>query len=270
MVVRPTHIYFNAYTNINDIQLQSCLEFGSSGSSKYDSVTIGEQITDIKQLCQRTTDFMAVRAASTTSNNVVNLTYVGINGIPWATGYYASADLVGSSNSIQVGYDYEYVFTPYAVQFMYMYCGHRGDFDWSFTNIAQYSSCTRIKVYRAAIGKFVNATSTLTAAGLSNKAYITNSDSGNRGSAITTTTVSGAIAVKSPYYSNLLFHTCDPRYRDGRTADDSNVRGLYVESLNSAGSTGSIAFVLAVSASENWEPLYFLNVPKLYILVALP
>jgi len=253
---------------------QKVHEFGSSGTSKFHNIGFGEEITNLLQLAKRTTDFGVFNLTSSVTNNSKYISTITHGGIPWTSGYYEVSKLGPGAtfNTPQVGYDFEYVYTPFSQIIAPMYCGHYGDFVWTYAFNVPYGSCFRTKTYRREIGS-LTITSGISSSGVTNGAdrnFIGLSEGGYRGCDISSTTVKGIMSAISPYYTNLLFHTVDTRFRDGRVEDDSVYRGMGIEVMWNSTSTSIPTMAISCSAADNWRPLYFLNTPILYELLSLP
>jgi hypothetical protein len=148
-----------------------------------------------------------------------------------------------------------------------MFCGHRGDIAWRIRinsnvvgNVAAFAQRSQVGFYNAEVA---NASSAIN--GNAFMSSILSFEGSAQAPEYASNIRDGLIRFTSPYMTQRLFYTVDPRYRDGRRSDESKDRGVNVSGFISQNSSRAhLSFMNQVAACDDFEPLYFLGAPITY------
>nr|UBJ26099.1 hypothetical protein [Red panda picorna-like virus] len=264
-------------------------------SSLVHDLYVGEKIRNLKELATRMTVFRTETGQLTLPHREdmgrpADMLYSRVrqNGIPWCRGVYQLGLINPSGRYVFYAINsasqiFENVHTPYSVYIMAMFCGHRGGFQWvikdDMTGGRATLSTVRSEACRTTSACFRGQELVVATGELPDYWYNTNLPNSYKGMNVIDGGVEPFFKIVSPNYNRYKFYTVDTRYRDGRSDDDSNSRGLELTKFstadrvfldNSTITYTPLSFVNKVTtiysaADSDWECFYFLNTPPIWI-----
>jgi len=243
----------------------------------------GEVIKSLRQLMRRTAIhyFMPLNSNTLTSTVNGNFPYNRLSRYP----YYPGSDSNGLFTCLKLAGGagrFNYVKWHPLHWISQCYLGARGAINYRFNlntklDVANFSAC------RSNLNSsFVLSTSTyrgLNATDATHStAYYRPAVIEQTGLSLTNTKTNTGLNVSFPYYSKYKFRTTSYYYSTlGSSSDDSNLDWIQINTIlnpaadsNATSTYNNIGFEAYLGAGTDYSPLFFVNVPTLYVYSSLP
>lgn len=244
-------------------------------------VNFGEAVTSLRQILRRSS-LVHVRSLGTNTTNPIVLYDRYQTRYPPHPGFdvYGLDSATGIINT-GANFAYNFVFLTYIQQIMAAFVGVRGSTNWHF-NVEGTQAIESIRAVRVPFAANTNQqyreyiTGQAAPATTSKYArlYMTSTNPGTGGSAVTNQLTQSGLSVTMPQYNNYKFETTAPNLATKVSTTDGSAYGMYNVSINLNGTAGSLPANSKVwsycSAGTDFTCLFFLNVPTMWYYSVIP